>query len=96
MLSSVPANHPTLPGHFPGHPVVPGVVIMDYVLAAVTDALPAWRVTGIHKLKFLQPLLPCDAFSVQLADVKNGRVRFSCWCGEQRIAEGNLLLEMPA
>ena len=27
---------------------------------------------------------------------KDGRVRFSCWCGDHRIAEGNLLLEMPA
>ncbi|RBC43168.1 hypothetical protein BRN41_12545, partial [Xanthomonas oryzae pv. oryzae] len=31
----VPHDHPCLPGHFPGRPVVPGVVVLDHVLQAV-------------------------------------------------------------
>ena len=30
--------HPCLPGHFPGSPLVPGVVVLDQVLAAIEDA----------------------------------------------------------
>ncbi len=31
----IAADHPCLPGHFPGRPVVPGVVVLDHVLAAI-------------------------------------------------------------
>lgn len=94
MLFHIAANHPALPGHFPGHPVVPGVMIIDHVLQAVAAALPTWRVIGIRKLKFLHPLLPGQSFSVQLAEMKNGRVRFVCLHEEHGIAEGNLLVEV--
>ena len=45
-----PADHPRLPGHFPGQPIVPGVVVLDHVLAAIESRhgalgalkTPAW------------------------------------------------------
>ncbi len=32
---TVPADHPSLPGHFPGRPIVPGVVLLDEALACL-------------------------------------------------------------
>ena len=32
---SIPFEHPALPGHFPGQPVVPGVVILEAVQTAI-------------------------------------------------------------
>jgi 3-hydroxymyristoyl/3-hydroxydecanoyl-(acyl carrier protein) dehydratase len=29
---TIPAEHPALPGHFPGRPVVPGALLLDHVL----------------------------------------------------------------
>lgn len=62
----VPHDHPSLPGHFPGHPVVPGVVVLDRVFAAIEAAHPdahAWR---LPQVKFVQPLLPGEEAHVEL------------------------------
>lgn len=58
----VAADHPSLAGHFPGHPLVPGVLILDRLL----DALAAWEPAGssanaslnLIQVKFLAPLKP--------------------------------------
>ena len=34
----VAPDHPSLPGHFPGRPLVPGVVLLDRVLEAIEAA----------------------------------------------------------
>jgi 3-hydroxyacyl-[acyl-carrier-protein] dehydratase len=62
----IPREHPSLPGHFPGHPVVPGVVLLDRVFAVIEAAHPhagGWRVPQV---KFVQPLLPGQAARVEL------------------------------
>lgn len=53
----IDARHPSLPGHFPGQPVVPGVVLLDRIAAALEDA-GAGRFKRIGVVKFLAPLLP--------------------------------------
>lgn len=92
MQMLIAADHPALPGHFPGRPIVPGVVILDHILDAVAAECPAYRVTGIRKLKFLRALVPGENFSVQCAAIQNGRLRFECLQAGERIAEGNLVL----
>ena len=67
-------SHPALAGHFPGDPVVPGVVLLERVAAA----LRAWRGERVEKLdaKFVQPLLPGEDAMIELrADA--GRIRFA-------------------
>lgn len=53
----IAATHPSLPGHFPGRPVVPGVVLLDRVAAAI-ERSGEGRLVRIGVVKFLAPLLP--------------------------------------
>lgn len=70
----IDAAHPALAGHFPGHPVVPGVVLLERVAAACK----AWRDVRIAKLdaKFLRPLQPCEDATIELRG-EGARIRFS-------------------
>lgn len=61
-------DHPCLPGHFPGRPVVPGVVILEHVLAAI--AARGGAVEGglrLPQVKFVRPLLPGQEAEIELA-----------------------------
>ena len=53
----IDALHPALPGHFPGRPIVPGVVLLDR-LAAVVER--EWRapIAKLPQVKFLRLLRP--------------------------------------
>jgi 3-hydroxyacyl-[acyl-carrier-protein] dehydratase len=84
----VGADHPALPGHFPGAPVVPGVVLLDCVAAA----LQRWRgqcIAGLPQVKFLRPLLSEETAELVLSD--DGKsIRFSIALGADTIASGSI------
>lgn len=55
----VPAAHPLLAGHFPGEPIVPGVLLLDAVRQACERAAGrALVMVGIDDVRFTAPLLP--------------------------------------
>jgi 3-hydroxymyristoyl/3-hydroxydecanoyl-(acyl carrier protein) dehydratase len=69
----IDAGHPSLPGHFPGNPVVPGVVLLDCVAHALERE--GATITRIRAVKFHAPLLPRQ--DAELSMVRDGaRVRF--------------------
>lgn len=51
---TIAADHPALAGHFPGNPIVPGVVLLDQVTGALQ--LHGLHATGIVEARFRQVL----------------------------------------
>ena len=87
----IAANHPALPGHFPGHPVVPGVVLLEAVVAALPQhAGVTLRVTGFQVVKFLAPLLPERDFEIVFNAKHPGQMLFDVVASGEKLASGTL------
>jgi 3-hydroxymyristoyl/3-hydroxydecanoyl-(acyl carrier protein) dehydratase len=86
------ANHPSLPGHFPDGPLVPGVVILDEVVAALDEWRQDTQLSGIPNVKFRAPLKPEQLFTISLSvtSKNTGQVSFCCRAKERVIVEGRL------
>ena len=86
----IAASHPALPGHFPGHPVVPGVILLDHVAAAIERGVQGARIAGFAQVKFLHPLLPEQ--SAELIIDSGPALRFRIVAGTQLLATGSVEL----
>ena len=94
VLRLIRADHPSLPGHFPGAPLVPGVVILDEVVAALNEWRQNSQLSGIRNVKFLAPLKPEQPFTILLSATKTnaGEIDFRCRTAERVIVEGRLVV----
>jgi 3-hydroxyacyl-[acyl-carrier-protein] dehydratase len=86
----IAAEHPALPGHFPGTPVVPGVILLDRVTAAIEHAWEL-RANGFPQVKFLRPLGPDQTAELTIERDAAG-VRFRVVAGAAVIASGTIVV----
>ena len=88
----VPHNHPSLPGHFPGQPIVPGVVVLDCAVAILLSDRPAARLAGFEDVKFIAPVLPGAEVSVTCSESAANRLIFACAVDGRTVLRGRALL----
>jgi 3-hydroxyacyl-[acyl-carrier-protein] dehydratase len=89
MRDEIGPQHPALAGHFPGNPIVPGVVILRRVCRVVTEVHGS-AVTAVPVVKFHAPLKPAEPFDIALAPAREGSVGFRVTRGETLIAAGTI------
>ena len=99
-IKNVSANEPFFQGHFPGHPIMPGVLIIEamaqtaaiVVIESLTDAAGQLvYFMSIDSAKFRKPVLPGHTVKLQVTK-EHGRGKIWRFKGEARV-DGNLMAE---
>jgi len=101
-LKNVSVNEPYFPGHFPGHPIMPGVLQLE-AMAQVSSILMLRKPENAGKLgyfmsadnvKWRRPVLPGDALYIETELVKSrgsiGSTRCRCLVNGEVASEAEL------
>lgn len=105
-IKNVTVNEPFFQGHFPGNPIMPGVLIIEALaqVGAVTVlGMPEYRgklafFAGIDRVRFKRPVRPGDTLRLE---VELEKMRRSIGVGQGRatvdgelVAEGSLMFAL--
>jgi len=93
----VPPDHPAFAGHFPGAPILPGVVLLDMAMQVIakTSGIMLDR-CELNSVKFLNPAIPGDELVIRHNFSAGGTIRFDIMVGMRKIASGSISPLSPA
>lgn len=90
-LKNVTSNEPHFTGHFPGHPIMPGVLILEAMAQAAgilafrtlgdkPDANTIYYYAGIDGARFKKPVVPGDRLEIEAVVLAHKRNiwKFAC------------------
>jgi 3-hydroxyacyl-[acyl-carrier-protein] dehydratase len=104
-LKNVSINEPFFQGHFPGRPIMPGVLIIESmaqvggILAFMSDPNNLGSATvllmGIDKVRFRQPVVPGDQLRLTVETLRSGKkfwkMQGQAFVNETLVAEGEMM-----
>jgi 3-hydroxyacyl-[acyl-carrier-protein] dehydratase len=101
-LKNVSINEPFFPGHFPNHPVMPGVLIVEALaqaaailsfetLGTTPDKDSVYYLCGIDNTRFKKPVMAGDQLILEVDLIRNMR---GIWKYAARaVVDGNVVAE---
>jgi 3-hydroxyacyl-[acyl-carrier-protein] dehydratase len=104
-LKNVSINEPFFQGHFPKHPIMPGVLIVE-CLAQVGGILallstpenmgnPSLFLMSLDKVRFRQPVIPGDQLRLEVETIRGGKkfwkMEGKAFVNETLVAEGEMV-----
>lgn len=89
----VPRHHPSFADHFPGKPIAPGALILQWLCERVQGHCPGQRVSRVKSMKFLGTLAPGDHCCLSLAvGARAGQLNLKLQRGEETVCQGVVVL----
>jgi 3-hydroxymyristoyl/3-hydroxydecanoyl-(acyl carrier protein) dehydratase len=88
-------DHPVFAGHFPGHPIVPGALLLAEALQALDRAGIATGGCEIANAKFLSPVGPGETVSLRWESVPGKPLRLELWVADRRVASAVVVPGKP-
>lgn len=92
----IDATHPSFAGHFPGNPVTPGVVTLDFIARGLIEQRPEFSLQGFSQVKFIKPLLPNRKVTVHYKPRSEYVYQFHCEENGDTILSGQIQLGKKA
>lgn len=105
-IKNVSANEPFFQGHFPGNPIMPGVLIVEALAQVGAAALLSMEenqgklgvFTGIDKLRFRRQVVPGDQLRLEIEVLKvkgpMGKARAKAAVDQETAVEGELMFAL--
>lgn len=88
------ADHPSFAGHFPGHPIAPGVLLLTLAQQAI-EAATGRHMQGLAQCKFVAPTGP--GLPLTLAyELRDGSVPFELRSDATLLASGRFICASAA
>ena len=100
-IKNVTINEPFFPGHFPGHPIMPGVLIIEamaqisaimaYLASKEEDRNKVTYFMAIENARFRKPVKPGDQLRIEAETIFSKRGIWSMGC--KAYVDGTLVTE---
>jgi 3-hydroxyacyl-[acyl-carrier-protein] dehydratase len=104
-LKNVSINEPFFQGHFPGRPIMPGVLVAECLaqtggilaLLSTPENLgnPSIYLMGLDKVRFRQPVIPGDQLRLEVETLRSGKkfwkMQGQAFVGDTLVMEGEMM-----
>jgi 3-hydroxyacyl-[acyl-carrier-protein] dehydratase len=107
-LKNLSINEPYFQGHFPGRPIMPGVLIIEAmaqaggILALLStpgnQGNTSLFLLGLDKVRFRHPVIPGDQLRLEIESLRGGnkfwKMHGKAWVDDTLVAEGEMMAKV--